>query len=135
MRVILDCNVVVSAGMTDGFVRRVVRHVLGEHDLIASERILAEYRRVAGYPKFTSDAASHIAALISRIKARAQFADDVPCSVSLPDHSDTIYVAVALEAGADALVTGNLKHFPEQTYGTTRVLSVRGFADLAGIAP
>lgn len=134
MRLVLDCNVVVSAGMSDGFVRHVVRHILDQHEVIVSDRILAEYHRVAAYPKFTPAAAAHISTLIGQIEASAQITEDGPSTVELPDHSDVIYVTAALESGADALVTGNLKHFPERVYGATDVLSVRAFAELAGIA-
>ena len=35
-----------------------------------------------------------------------------PCAVRLPDADDLPFLEVALSGNADALVTGNVRHFP-----------------------
>jgi predicted nucleic acid-binding protein len=42
------------------------------------------------------------------------------------DEDDNRFLECALSAGADFLVTGNLRHYPE-IFGTTRIVNARGF--------
>ena len=48
----------------------------------------------------------------------------------LPDPDDEIFLEVALSGNARYLVTGNLKHYPEQNRQGARVLSPREFLEL-----
>lgn len=135
MIVVLDCNVIVSAGWKDGFVRSVVRHAIECHDIIISPAIIEEYKRVAGYEKFSAETAAYITDVIAEIKSCARMVEPVCASVVLPDPDDGKFVEAAITADADFIVTGNLKHFPDGCYGSTRVISVRGFAELTGLVP
>lgn len=58
---------------------------------------------------------------------------DEPCPFELPDEDDLPYLAAALHAEADLLLTGNAKHFPEATYGRVRIVSVRELAAELGV--
>ena len=51
MKVVLDCNVIVSAARIDGTCRAVVDRVVRHHDIVLSEPILAEYVDVADRPR------------------------------------------------------------------------------------
>ncbi len=133
MIVVLDCNVVVSAGATDGFVRRVLRAIIADHEIIVSVDILAEYERVSRYPKFGEQTAVNLQNIITRIGRRARIIEAPPSGVHLPDPDDIPYVDAALAGAADVLITGNLKHFPERRYGALGIVSVREFAALAEI--
>ena len=42
MKVVLDCNDIVSAARIDGTCRAVVHRVVRQHDIVLSETILAE---------------------------------------------------------------------------------------------
>ncbi len=99
-----------------------------------SEAILAEYRDVAGRPKFPSIVRERLHALIEEIAARAMFvpAPMIPDLPSLPDKDDVIYVIVAISSDADVIVTGNLAHFLEPSYGRALVVSAREFLDMTG---
>jgi predicted nucleic acid-binding protein len=49
--------------------------------------------------------------------------------VSLPDSDDEVFLAVALGAQADFLVTGNLRDFPARLRQGVAVVSPREFVD------
>lgn len=46
-----------------------------------------------------------------------------PLKVELPDPDDLMFVEVALASQADAIVTGNKKHFPAESCGGILVVS------------
>jgi len=133
MIVVLDCNVIVSAGWKDGLIRSIVRHVIDCHDIVLSPAIVEEYKRVAGYKKFSFETAAYIMDIVGHIESCARIVEPVCGSVALPDPDDSRYVEAAISADADFIVTGNLKHFPDACYGSARVISVRGFAELIGL--
>ena len=51
MKVVLDCNVLVSAGQTDVTYRKVIDRVVRSHQIILSTPILSEYIAVTGRPR------------------------------------------------------------------------------------
>jgi uncharacterized protein len=132
MIVVVDCNIVVSAAWNGGICLSALRYCIDHDLLVASVGIIAEYERVADYPKL-SKIRHRLVRLIEDIKERAWLVEDGPCIFSLPDPKDEPYLAVAAKAEADLVVSGNLKHFPERQYGTIEVVSVREFATLVGI--
>jgi predicted nucleic acid-binding protein len=46
-----------------------------------------------------------------------------------PDPGDTKFIACAIAAQADVIVTGNERHFPEPHYGPTRVVNAADLLD------
>ena len=48
MRIVLDCNVLVSAARIDGTCRKVIDRAVRRHEIVLSEPILSEYEAVAG---------------------------------------------------------------------------------------
>lgn len=135
MIVVVDCNVVISAGVKDGFVRSVLRQIIDRHVIVVSPEIIAEYERASSYSKFDFDAVAHMRDSIDRIEGTARFVELARCEFASPDPEDTLYIEAAIVGGADFLITGNAKHFPDGRYGKTRVVSVRAFAELAGLVP
>ncbi|MBI5121114.1 MAG: putative toxin-antitoxin system toxin component, PIN family [Rhodospirillales bacterium] len=133
MIVVIDCNVIVSAGVSDGFVRRVLRRIIAEHEIIITADIVDEYAKVALYSKFSSQVSANIQSAIADVEGCAVLIEAVPCGIESPDPSDAPYIDAAIAGDADYLITGNLKHFPDGTYGNARVIGVRGFAELAGM--
>jgi putative PIN family toxin of toxin-antitoxin system len=135
MRVVIDCNVVVSAALTPGGTCRLaLAEATRNQEILLSEAILAEYRDVAGRPKFPPIVRERLHALIEEIAARAVLIPDpvILTLPSLPDKDDLIYVIVAISADAEIIVTGNLAHFPEPSYGRALVVSAREFLDMTG---
>ncbi len=51
MRVVLNCNVAVSVGQTDGTCRKVIDQVVRYHEIILSAPILSEYQTVITRPR------------------------------------------------------------------------------------
>ena len=50
MKVVLDCNVLISAEQSDGTCREVIDRVVRHHQIILSAPILSEYIAVADGP-------------------------------------------------------------------------------------
>lgn len=128
MRLVLDCNVVIAAGMTEGACRRVVGEAIRRHTILLSDEILAEYRSVAARAKFRPrrEVLDAIIATIAEAATRVSPAD---APVRLADHDDEVYLGTAVAGGAKALVTGNTRHFPEGVYGEIVILTPREFLD------
>ena len=112
MRVVLDTNVLVSAMLSGGGAPDMVLQLvlMGELTLLADSRILAEYDEVTARPRFGFDEEERRALL----EVLADLAEPViarPTALALPDPDDRVFVEVALAGGAEALVTGNARHF------------------------
>ena len=127
MKVVLDCNVVVSAARIDGTCRAVVDNVLRHHDIVLSEPILAEYESVAARTKhaaFRDD----LKAMIGDIERVAVIVKPADIAFGLRDPDDEIYLTTAT-VGSAVLITGNTRDFTEPQYATVEVLSPRAFLD------
>lgn len=127
MKVVLDCNVIVSAARIDGTCRAVLDTVVRHHDIVLSEPILAEYESVAARPKHAAYR-NDLRATISHIKRVAAIVEPADTLFGLRDPDDEIYLATAMAGGA-VLITGNRRDFTEPLYATVDVLSPRAFLD------
>ena len=129
MRLILDCNILISAGWNPGVGRQAFFEAIEKHQIFISPGIIQEYLRVIHYPKFR-----HIAPLLEMYCAKliyvANLVHTVPCPYQLPDPSDEVYLATALAAGASVIITGNMKHYPDPSYGAVQILTPREFLAL-----
>ena len=127
MRVVLDCNVLVSAARTNGTCREVIDRVVRRHEIVLSEPILAEYEAVAGRRGQAPyrDAMKTVIGEIERLAVRVEPADIV---FGLRDPDDEVYLATATAGGA-VLITGNTRDFTETRYGAVEVWSPRAFLD------
>jgi uncharacterized protein len=72
-------------------------------------RIVREYRAVLARPEFSFDPNHVEDALL--VLADAEWILPDPLKLTLPDPSDRLFIEVAVAGGADAIVTGNPKHF------------------------
>ncbi len=129
MRIVLDCNVVIAAAISRGTCFAVVRKVLLHHQCVLSPEILEEYTRVKEQPKFTAYR-GRLDALIRALRESGHAVPSSDCPFTLPDPFDEPYLAAALSAQADLLVTGNNKHFPDRDYGNVRICSPREFMEM-----
>jgi putative PIN family toxin of toxin-antitoxin system len=122
--VVLDTNVIVSAGIKPGSApaKLVMDWVLeGQVQAVVSPWIVEEYREVARRAKFRRYGFPP-QWLEFLIDESLQLSDPAAWSIAGPDPKDMPFLAVAHMAGA-WLVTGNLKHFPEVARNDVRVLS------------
>jgi putative PIN family toxin of toxin-antitoxin system len=121
--IVLDTNVIVSAGIKlNSIPYQVVEWALDERvRAVTCPSVVREYRHVLGRPKFTRFGfpPSWVEDLI---EWSLQLPDPKPWPNLLPDPKDKPFLALAHSACA-WLVTGNLKHFPEQVRGGVTVIS------------
>jgi putative PIN family toxin of toxin-antitoxin system len=113
--IVLDTNVLVSA-----FLKRkshpgqILDMILAGSVRIATDgRIFEEYRNVLKRPKLRIDP-SKVDAVLSFLSVTSQRVSPVRLTLvgtKIMDHSDLPFAEVAVAAGADALVTGNARHF------------------------
>jgi uncharacterized protein len=112
MRVVVDTNVLVSGVMNPhGSPGRVVDAIVSQSiSVLYDDRILLEYRDVLLRPFFGFQAAD-VNALVDFIEFSGEQISAGPVNVVLPDPTDLPFLEVAIAGLADALVTGNLRHF------------------------
>ncbi|MGB9792843.1 MAG: putative toxin-antitoxin system toxin component, PIN family [Thermacetogeniaceae bacterium] len=124
MKVVLDTNVLVSALLTPfGPAARVLDAVLtGKLSLVLDDRILHEYEDVLSRERF-GFAQEDVKALLEFLRSEGVEVVAAPLKIELPDPDDLMFVEVAVSGGADAIVTGNKKHFPEGSCGGIPVMS------------
>ena len=115
MRIVVDTNVLVSGLLSSsGPPSSVVNLVLGRQvRLLVDNRILFEYDDVLRREElgFRIDTVN---SLMDFIKAEAEYINAQPLNRAFQDKDDQVFYEVAVGGKADALVTGNLKHFPKE---------------------
>lgn len=121
-QIVLDTNVLVSALLSPyGKANRILRLILEKKiSLLADERIFLEYESVIARPKF-SFTQEWIQPILKRLRDCAIMVSVSGTTCHLPDPDDAMFLEVAMAGKADALVTGNQRHFPKQA---TRPISV-----------
>jgi putative PIN family toxin of toxin-antitoxin system len=114
---VLDANVLVSGLISNaGPPGQILDSWMdGKFQLFVSPRILDELKRVLHYPRIRQRLMQEqIAGLLQNLD---QVAGKAPGTLRLDvltrDPSDNIYLACAIEAKAQYLVTGNMTHFEE----------------------
>ena len=127
MKVVIDCNVLVSAARVDGVCRAVIDTVVRKHEIVLSKPVLAEYEAVAARPR-QAPYRDALRANISEMKRLAMVVEPADIAFGLRDPDDEIYLATATASGA-VLITGNHRDFTEPRYGSVDVLSPRTFLD------
>ena len=134
MSFVLDTNVIVSAGITpEGAPAKLLFEWVLKREvrLVTSPLIVAEYREVVERPKFRRYGFPPLW-LEWLIDESLRLQDPEPWPQTMPDPTDLPFLALAHASGA-WLVTGNLKHFPENERHGVRVLSPADYlANLVG---
>ena len=131
MRIFFDANVLFSAAITDGVIRRMVREVRERgHECWADGFVVGEARRnvLAKKPAAMGEfdrmlALIHLAGESTQVIA--------PALASLLPGKDQPVLAAAMACGCEMLVTGDLKHFGPlygQTLGGVTIYSAQQLA-------
>ena len=126
--VVLDTNVIVSAGIGSGAPSRIVNEILeGTVQIALSPSVIDEYQRVVTYARFRKwdFPPTWVEALITlglRLDEPEAWPDEGP------DPEDVKFLAIAHRAGA-WLVTGNEKHFPPRIRRGVAILSPRNYVE------
>lgn len=128
MHIVLDTNVLVSALLSPASIpARVLAGVLsGDLILCADARILAEYAAVLYCPEFHFSRI-RVDEVLDFIRRESVLVQGVACPLSGPDPDDMAFVEVCLAGPAECVVTGNLKHYPENIRKRVRVVSPADF--------
>ena len=115
MRIVIDANVLVSGVLNPhGPPGRILDAILAETlTVLYDDRILGEYRAVLARPTFGFRPAE-IHTLLDFVEAAGESVAAQSLTIVLSDPTDLPFLEVAASAHADALVTGNVKHFKPQ---------------------
>ena len=112
MRIVFDTNVLISAMLnprgTPGAILALI--LAGEVVVLYDDRILAEYRDVLARPKLRIPPAE-AELVLGFFEAEGVLTSAPPLPIDLPDPDDLPFLEVAVASRADALVTGNKRHF------------------------
>ena len=112
MRIVIDTNVLVSGVMNpQGPPGRIVDEVLaGAFTVLYDDRIMSEYREVLARPAF-GFSLTDIDALLDFIEMTGEPVTGLRLPIVLPDPRDLPFLEVAAAGRADAVITGNTRHF------------------------
>ena len=113
MRVVIDTNVLVS-GMLSGASppAQILQFVLqGNLTLLIDGRIAAEYDEVTARARLGFDPVER-QAFLQTLYAIAEPVVASPIKARLPDPDDHMFLEVAVGGKANALIAGNVRHFP-----------------------
>jgi len=115
MRVVLDTNVLVAGLLNpNGAPAVVLRLAINRRlDLLLDNRMLFEYEDVLRRPRF-GFAERETAILLDFLRNESEYVSAEPRPELVADEDDAAFYEVARSAGADALVTGNKRHYPEE---------------------
>lgn len=125
MRIVLDTNVLVSGlHNPDGAPGRIVDLVMGgQVRLLYDDRILGEYLDVLARPELGIDP-SLAQAVVGYIRLSGERVTALPLPAdTLPDPDDLPFAEVAVSGAAEALVSGNARHFAKWKEQGNTVLS------------
>ena len=130
IRVVLDTNIIVSALLQPlGPPAQVFELCLGGAlQLCASGDIYAEYEEVISRPRFGRREET-IAETLRAVREKGYWVRPTVATRACADPDDNMFLECAATAGAQYLVTGNLKHFPA-SLGETRIVTARWLLDI-----
>jgi len=117
MKVVIDTNVIISSVLSPkGNPAEIMQLFdMDKLQLIYTDDILAEYKRVLGYKRLNIEESTQ-SDLIGSLQARGTLIAEPPASaMPLPDESDRKFYDTAKVSGA-TLITGNLKHYPDEPF-------------------
>ena len=116
-RVVIDTNILVSATISpEGNPAKILDLVSDKQvELYYSEGILDEYKRVLAYKKLNI-AFQNQQSIIDTIKEIGNLVNPTESTVSFTDESDRIFYDVAKAINEAVLVTGNIKHYPDEPF-------------------
>jgi uncharacterized protein len=130
IRVVIDTNVLVSALISAEGNEALVLLAI-HHGLVMpcfSGEIMEEYSGVMRRPKFRFSS-PEIEAMLELVRRRGTAIEGAPKYGLSPDPGDDKFIACVLASGAEFLVTGNKRHFPEEHMGRARVVSAKEFIE------
>ena len=113
LTVVLDTNVLVSSLLSQkSWPAKILDLVLSDHIQVAyDDRILGEYEEVLSRPEFRIRP-SRMLAVIDHIEITGKLVEPESLSTEgFTDPDDIMFAEVFITSIADALITGNLRHY------------------------
>ena len=131
MKIVLDTNVLVSAFLKpQSDPSKILRLILQRNiQIVVNEHILSEYYEVLKRPKFSLNHGK-IQVVLQFIRKTGVNAPALGELFSLPDSSDEPFLEAALATKADAIITGNKRHFPVKLCKGQKVVSPKDFLSI-----
>lgn len=132
MKIVLDTNVVVSGLLqSQGNPSQVLMLALaGAMQVCHDKRILAEYTEVLARPRFKLNE-NRVREVLTKLEVDGLAVDATgQRDLDLPDADDEPFLAVALAAQADYLVTGNLADYPAEKRKGCAVVAPAQFMEI-----
>jgi putative PIN family toxin of toxin-antitoxin system len=130
IRSVIDTNVLVSGLLAPNGNEALI--VLAIHQGLVrpcfSTAVLEEYAEVLARPKFGFPP-DEIAAVVAMLHNGGELVIPQGPAPVLPDPSDAKFLHCAETAQAECLVTGNKRHFPQETCGAVRVVNAGELLD------
>lgn len=131
MKVIIDTNVLISAAVAGRNPETVILFVIANlnFEWVVSAEILTEYKEVLSRPKLklTEERQQRWFNIIDAVTKLI----DVEVEVDFPrDQKDAKFIACAIAANADFLITGDRDFTEAQIVGNTTIISVSLFKRL-----
>jgi len=129
MKVVIDTNVVVSANLADEGLPAAILDLAANRIILMciSRAILTEYESVLRRPHFKLDPA-RITRSLTVIRNTSRLVRPTRRLAEAEDEPDNRFLECAVAAGADFIVTGNTRHFPER-FENIRTVTPRQFVD------
>jgi len=114
--VVVDTNIVVSSAISANGNPAAIMALVSDRVIQAyyTNEILDEYKRVLAYERLKI-APDKQAEIIEKIKQVGISIKPKTTTIPLPDESDRIFYDTAQVVGA-ILITGNIKHYPEEPF-------------------
>jgi len=130
LRIVLDTNVLVSGLLSEAGPPGRIVSLIPENVFVPcfDARILEEYRDVLLRPHL-GIAPARVERLLADLEEEGEAVVGRPLPHRLPDPADEPFLEVAIAAGAEFLVTGNLRDFPARLRHGVAVVSPRDFLD------
>jgi putative PIN family toxin of toxin-antitoxin system len=129
--VVLDTNVLVSSLLSQkSWPAKILDLIMSDHIQVAyDDRILAEYEEVLSRPELRIHP-SRTLAVIDHIELAGTFVESAPLPTEgYTDPDDVMFAEVFITSNADALVTGNLRHYKPLLKQNALVLSPAQFME------
>ena len=133
MKVVIDTNVVVSANLSDEGLPAAILDLAANKTILmfVSPAVLAEYEAVLRRPRLNLSAAA-VASSLAVVRNISRLVKPTRRLAEAADETDNRFLECAVSAGADYIITGNTRHFPDR-FESIRIVTPREFVDL--IAP
>jgi len=128
INIVLDTNIIVSAAITsEGNPANIIKLVSVSENMqiYYSPAIIEEYKRVLSYERLNFSDVKQIRA-VNTIEKNGVCVQPETSDIPMPDESDRIFYDTAKAVNA-YLITGNVKHYPEESQIVTPAQFVEFF--------